>query len=683
MQNHDNDSGLLSSSRFLSTTLHEIRTPIQTIIASVELLNETKLDNEQKEYLRQISFSADALLNLANNILDYTKISSKEFHLENAAFDIIRLVESVTDLVSIEAFNKKIEIITDNDMTIAHKIMGDQVRVQQVLLNLIKNAVKFTSKGYIKISTRLKEDKILIKICDTGIGLNDESKAKIFNAFYQADSSTTRKFGGTGLGLTISKSLVEAMGGTIGVSDNPSGGSIFWFTLPYNPQPQSKPEKLELVIPNNTRILIIDDSMTAASAFSKTLRFMGITEIETANDSETGLQMMHEFAKAGKPFSIVFIDMLMTTISGWHIASKINDDKEINNAKLYLMVPEGQMGSDAKMKILNWFDGYLYKPLKHKKVYELLALCFKEYFEQAVIDSKDPQLIRHLKHVAATEKEQAVSAINKITTSIIQENKEHNLTHGMKVLIAEDHVVNRKLIVTFLTRFGAEVIEAQDGQQAVEMYQANPNIEYIFMDIQMPIMNGIEASKEIRKLGYKGIIIACTANNDTADFITYTQAGMNDVLVKPFKSSMIKEILEKWSSALILPTAKELTDLLKSTESQEKTWNEEDFMDTIANDVSFGKQLIKDFTEQTDSLINAIPELIAANNYSELRRTGHTLKGSASTVSAFKLSDYAARLNQAAKAQDIQALEINYNNLKKELVNFKKQTSSWKNQNDL
>ncbi|MBP5587623.1 MAG: hybrid sensor histidine kinase/response regulator, partial [Treponema sp.] len=233
MQSHE--KSFQTSSRFLATTLHEIRTPIQTIIGSLELLNDTPLDREQKEYIRQISFSAEALLSLANNILDYSKINNKDFKLEDTPFDLVNLVEKTADLVSIEAFNKGLELVTDVDNKISESIMGDQVRVNQILLNIIKNAVKFTAKGYIYVNVTLDGDFLLFKVVDSGIGVPKDKQKNLFEAYYQADASTTRKYGGTGLGLSICKSLVQAMHGKIGVSDNPSGGSIFYFKIPYRP----------------------------------------------------------------------------------------------------------------------------------------------------------------------------------------------------------------------------------------------------------------------------------------------------------------------------------------------------------------------------------------------------------------------------------------------------------------
>ncbi|MGN0730528.1 MAG: response regulator [Treponema sp.] len=683
MQNQNKSTQ--NSARFLATTLHEIRTPIQTIIGSAELLNTTKLDREQKEYIHQIQFSAEVLLSLANDILDYSKISDKNFKLENTPFNIVNLVEKTTDIVSIEAFNKGLEIVTDVDTAICESIMGDQVRVQQVLLNMIKNAVKFTSKGYIYITVKLDGDFLLFKVIDSGIGISKEAKGNLFEAYYQADTSTTRKYGGTGLGLSICKSLVTAMKGKLGVTDNPETcGSVFYFTIPYKPAIDAV-LKYELVIPARTKILVVDDNSLARKSLVKHLEKFGIKNIYSESNALDALKLLREHADKGEPFSTVFIDMIMPKVDGWHLAAEINNDKGINNAKLYLIVPEGQIGSDAKMKMLNWFDGYLYKPIKRKKLFDLVSQSFKESFETAVSEQKDPGLILHERTLAKKAKEESMqeNSLKEKAENILRENKDNAIAGGLHILVAEDHPVNRKLLVTFLTKFGADIIEAENGQEAVETTLKHPEIDFIFMDIQMPVKNGIDATLEIRKNSFKGIIIACTANSDKDDFEHYKKAGMNDVIVKPFKSQTIKEIIEKWNTALILPTAQEIATLISNKIPVKKSWNIEDFMDTVANDYNFGKQLITDFIYQTETLIKTIPEAIEKKNFEELRRIGHTLKGSSSTVSAFPLSDYGTRLNKAAKSEDIDALKMNYTALTNELIQVKNEVKEWMQNNEL
>ena len=475
------------------------------------------------------------------------------------------------------------------------------------------------------------------------------------------------------------------MKGKLGVTDNPETcGSVFYFTIPYKPAIDAV-LKYELVIPARTKILVVDDNSLARKSLVKHLEKFGIKNIYSESNALDALKLLREHADKGEPFSTVFIDMIMPKVDGWHLAAEINNDKGINNAKLYLIVPEGQIGSDAKMKMLNWFDGYLYKPIKRKKLFDLVSQSFKESFETAVSEQKDPGLILHERTLAKKAKEESMqeNSLREKAENILRENKDNAIAGGLHILVAEDHPVNRKLLVTFLTKFGADIIEAENGQEAVETTLKHPEIDFIFMDIQMPVKNGIDATLEIRKNNFKGIIIACTANSDKDDFEHYKKAGMNDVIVKPFKSQTIKEIIEKWNTALILPTAQEIATLISNKIPVKKSWNIEDFMDTVANDYNFGKQLITDFIYQTETLIKTIPEAIEKKNFEELRRIGHTLKGSSSTVSAFPLSDYGTRLNKAAKSEDIDALKMNYTALTNELIQVKNEVKEWMQNNEL
>lgn len=683
MQNHSNN--ILESVNFLATILHEIRTPIQTIIGSSELLNNTELNQEQKEYIRQIQFSADALLSLANNILDYSKVNNKDFTLENAPFDLVDLVESTTDLICIEAFNKGLEIVTDIDIATGELVMGDQTRIQQVLMNIIKNAVKFTPQGYIYVSVTISNNNLLFKIHDTGIGVPKEAQEKLFKAYYQADASTTRKYGGTGLGLAICKSLITAMNGQIGITSNPEGGSIFYFQLPYNPIPQEDKKSNELVIPAKTKILIVDDSIIATNSLVKKLHRIGIKNISTASTAQEALNLMKDNAKKQQPFTSVFIDLLLPKVDGWHLAAEINNDKEINNSKLFLLIPEGQMGSEARMKMLNWFDGYLYKPLKQKKLFELISQSIKESFENAINEQRDPNIILQERNLAKKQKEENLpeNIIKAQTENLLRQKKEAEIAKGLTVLIVEDHLVNRKLLNTFLQKFGATVIEAENGNIAIEKVKQNPQIDYIFMDIQMPIKNGIDATKEIRQLNYKGIIIACTANSDKNDFEIYKETGMNDVLVKPFKSAMVKDLMEKWNTALLLPSAKDIFTLQNKTTAKTILWNETDFLDTVSNDFNFAKSLLNDFIIQTESLLNSIPNSIEKKDFEELRRIGHTIDGSSSTISAISLSEHGKELNKAAKSEDIELLKKTHKELTSTLKKFKTHIKKWIINNEL
>lgn len=546
---HSNDS-VTSQSRFLASTLHEIRTPIQTIIGNIELLQETKMNGEQQEYLRQIQFSAEVLLELANNILDFTKIRSNEFKLETVPFNLRELTEQVADLFSIEAFNRGLEIICDIDLNIPPLVSGDPVRIQQIILNLIKNAVKFTNKGYIRVSVKKQNGMFHFEVADTGIGISDETKNHLFTDYYQGDISTYRKFGGTGLGLSICRNLVSVMKGFIDVKQNKNGGSIFYFEIPLQEFPSPK-ENYNFPEGKSQKILIVDDCVPAAKSLETLLNEIGFLNTKIQQDPKAAEKLLAAAQKNNSPFTMVFIDMIMPKMDGWRFASEIKNNPDITNKPLlFLLVPEGQMKQEAKMKMLDWFAGYLYKPLKLNSLLNLLYRNFQS--------SQD-----------SLEELEAVEGLQKETKSL----EAQEIAKGKKILIAEDHPVNRKLLETFIKKFGGEVFLAEDGEEACFIIQKHPEIDLIFMDIQMPVKNGVDATIQLRNSGYKGIIIACTANNDQDDFNDYRKIGINDIIVKPFKSAAIKQILENWIAVMELPAITEINNLELSKMTEQNISN--------------------------------------------------------------------------------------------------------------
>lgn len=649
----------MENSNFIANTVHEIRTPVQTIIGTLELLSDTKLNTEQTEYVRQIKFGADVLLTLVNDILDFSKIHSNNFSLENIPYDVVSLTEQTAYLESIEAFNKNIELVTDIDYSIPPLVMGDPTRVKQILLNIIKNAIKFTSDGYIHVELSSKhKNKLLFQITDTGIGIPTDKIDKIFSSYYQADTSTSRKYGGTGLGLAICKALIAAMNGEIGVKPNPYGGSIFWFTIPLVPAENPEVKELELPVPATTHILIVEDSMLSIRSLQNKLNTLGLQYIDFVTNSHEAILSMQYAAKLGNPFDIVFIDMKMPIIDGWHLASEIKNDKLISKAKLYMLVPEGQMGKESKMKLLNWFTGYLYKPVKLEKLDQLLL--------ETNGTMPSTSLLEILQETTPTTTEQS-------TTS--------KIASGIKILVAEDHPVNRRLLVTFLKQYGATVFEAENGQIALDCINANKDIKIIFMDIQMPIMSGIEATIELKKQNYTGIIIACTANNNSKAFNEYTKIGINDILVKPFKRDNVKSMIDKWKSVINLPESIEVeianldTKLIKI---QTSIWDSQDFEDTIGHDKDLGTQILFDYILQTRQLIQKSETFIKNQDFTELRRLGHTLKGSSAAISANTLASIAEKINLLAKQQNTPEIQKHINKFSEEFDIFIQATDKWK-----
>ena len=611
---------------FIANAVHEIRTPVQTVIGTLDLLSDTRLNKEQIEYVRQIRYGADVLLALVNDILDFSKLKSHKLLIENIPYNVKTLTENVAHIIGIEAYNKEIEVVTDIDYSnIPDTVSGDPTRIQQILLNLLKNAVKFTNCGYIHLELTRQNEDLLFQVTDSGIGVSEDKMDSLFKSYYQGDSSFTRKYGGSGLGLAICKLLVKKMNGSIGVKKNPYGGSIFWFTVPLKTEISENsliPASYVPPVPATTKILIVDDSNLVRKSLAHQLNSIGLQNIQTSSNGEEAFLKMQYAEQLGNPFEIVFIDMIMPVVEGWHLASKIKNSPLLEKTKLYMLVPEGQMGREAKMKLLDWFAGYLYKPIRREKLDALLIDTNGEIPSAKMLD-------------------------------VIEENKnldkKNELIKGIKILVAEDHHVNREILVKFLKKFGATIFQAENGMQALNLISKNPEIQIIFMDIQMPVLNGTEATRILRQKKYTGIIIACTANNDSSTFEKYKDIGINDILVKPFKREKVLELLDKWNIIIGLSKATEIfTTEQKKTIANDELWDIQDFEDTIGSDWDLGNQIILDYIDQTGEFLISSKKFIETRNFGELHRVSHTLKGSSAAISANKLANIAAKMNQAA-----------------------------------
>lgn len=647
-------------SRFIASTMHEVRTPLQTIISTLELLEDTPLNKEQTEYIHQIEFSANALLGLANDVLDFTKISSKNFKLEIQPYDVIELTERVVDLITVESFNRGIEVLTDIDYRIPQNILGDPVRIQQIILNLVKNAAKFTESGYIFIRVSVKDAYLLFEIIDSGIGVPEDKRRLIFTDFYQVDGSSTRKTGGTGLGLSISKNLVNVMKGKIGILENPNGGSNFWFAIPLEKTEGERNSFSQISIPGKQKVLIVDDNSLALKTLKSKLLYYGIAEIILADSGYSALQKIQEANQLGKPFTAAFIDLLMNPMDGWRLASEIRSTHTTKDLKMILMVPEGQLRQDAKMKMLDWYDGYIYKPIKQKALADVL---------ESILNERD---------TTAKESDEITELANTRKVSSILDQQ---VGSSLNILVAEDTPINQKLLGTFLKKFGANVYLAENGQVAVDQIELHPEIDLIFMDIFMPIKSGIDATIELRNKGYKGIIIACTANSDPDDFKTYKKIGVTDIVVKPFKRDTIRELLEKWGSVLTVPNAKDIISLTFLENKSSEMWNLEDFMDTTGQNIEFAISLMDEYITQSKELMENLKEELKQSplNYEKIELYTHTMKGSSASVSATRFADLGRKMNDAAKTRNLTDLESARINYEIDFITFTNIVANWKN----
>ncbi|OQW95736.1 MAG: hypothetical protein BWK79_01405, partial [Beggiatoa sp. IS2] len=612
-----------AKSDFLATMSHEIRTPMNGVLGMTELLKHTRLTSQQQHYVDMIYLSGESLLTVINDILDFSKIEAGKLVLEEIEFNLCTLIEEVVSLFAVSAHRKGLELIYHLPLIVSLQVQGDPSRLRQVFNNLLGNAIKFTEQGEILLRVNLLDDlphqlDLHFEVVDTGIGISHEAGERLFQPFSQADSSTTRRYGGTGLGLIISRRLIQMMGGEMGLISTAGEGSTFWFNLtlkrsaiPY--QVMTAEEKTTIAQLQNLKILIVDDHAAYREVLYEQAHHYGLI-VDTANDAEHALEMLQSAKEQRQPYHLALIDAVMPRVDGVTLIKIIRNISDFNDLPLVMLISAYQPldYQEVSMELAD----YLYKPVSQSQLLDCLVRVLIK--GQRAITVQDDQIDQ------------------------ILANNDSPLR--WKALLVEDNLVNQEVERSLLQKLGCEVTLAEDGLESLAALQRQ-EYDIIFMDCYMPQMDGFEATRRIRlqeSPGKRLPIIALTANAMQGDRERCLNAGMDDYISKPVKSEAFQKVLEHWLTSTLPNDLAPLEKLpnLKSKERElemAKIQVVDEKVLLYLNEEMHGRGigwLIDLYLQELPHYFAEIQSALEANDDKALYLAAHKFKGSSANLGA-------------------------------------------------